>query len=315
MTRKGLLAVAQLRTQVKMRTSRRHQAVLGYVFAAPWILGFIIFGLYPMGMSLYYSLCRYDVLRVPEFIGFGNFYTLLFEDAYFWTAVWNTLYYTVFRTPVAILGSLLLAVLVNSAAHGVRLFRTVYFLPSIIGGVVMSVLWLWIFNPQYGLLNSFLAFFGIPGPLWLNSPEWSKPSLILMSLWSIGGGRMLVFLAALQTIPLELYEVVDLDGGGWWRKFWHVTLPMISPVLFLWSILEVIFSFQVFTEAYIMTKGGPLNSTMFYNLYLYYKAFDDFDMGYASALAWLLLLISLAITLLQFRFSKHWVYYESEPNR
>ena len=264
MTRKGLLAVAQLRTQVKMRTSRRHQAVLGYVFAAPWILGFIIFGLYPMGMSLYYSLCRYDVLRVPEFIGFGNFYTLLFEDAYFWTAVWNTLYYTVFRTPVAILGSLLLAVLVNSAAHGVRLFRTVYFLPSIIGGVVMSVLWLWIFNPQYGLLNSFLAFFGIPGPLWLNSPEWSKPSLILMSLW---------------------------------------------------SILEVIFSFQVFTEAYIMTKGGPLNSTMFYNLYLYYKAFDDFDMGYASALAWLLLLISLAITLLQFRFSKHWVYYESEPNR
>lgn len=293
-------------------TGRRKEGLLGYTFASPWLLGFIVFGLYPMVMSLYYSMSRYDVLRIPEFIGVRNFSTLLFDDPYFWNAVWNTLFYTLLRTPLAIAGSLFIAVLVNNAVRGVRWFRTVYFLPSIVGGVVLSVLWLWIFNPEYGLLNAFLNLVGIKGPLWLQSPEWSKPSLVLMSLWSIGGGRMIVFLAALQNVPPELYEVVDLDGGGWWRKFYHVTLPMISPVLFLWFIIEVIFGFQVFTEAYVMTKGGPLNSTMFYNLYLYYKAFDDFDMGYASALAWLLLLLSLVITLAQFKIGRFWVYYESE---
>jgi multiple sugar transport system permease protein len=304
--------MSQSATSRKFWTRRRQEGMFGYLFASPWIIGFVLFGLYPMVMSLYYSMSRYDVLRVPEFIGLQNFSTLLSHDPYFWNAVWNTVFYTVVRTPLAIAGSLFLALLVNNAIRGVRVFRTVYFLPSIVGGVVLSVLWLWIFNPQYGLLNAFLNLFGIKGLLWLQSPEWSKPSLVLMSLWSIGGGRMIVFLAALQNVPLELYEVVDLDGGGWWRKFYHVTLPMISPVLFLWFIIEVIFGFQVFTEAYVMTKGGPLNSTMFYNLYLYYKAFDDFDMGYASALAWLLLLLSLVITLVQFTVGKFWVYYESE---
>ncbi|MCK7528624.1 MAG: sugar ABC transporter permease [Ignavibacteriales bacterium] len=194
---------------------------------------------------------------------------------------------------MCIIGSLLLAVLVNNAVRGVKFFRTIYFIPSIVTGVVLSVVWLWMFNPQFGLLNSFLAYVGIPGPLWLLDPNWSKPSMVLMSVWSIGGGRMLVFLAALQSIPKHLYEAVDLDGGGWWAKFRNVTIPMLSPVIFLWSVLEIIFSLQVFVEAYIMTQGGPLNSTMFYNLYLYNKAFNDFEMGYASALAWLLLIISL----------------------
>jgi multiple sugar transport system permease protein len=166
------------------------------------------------------------------------------------------------------------------------------------------------FNPQFGLINSFLAYMGIPGPLWLLDPNWSKPSMVLMSIWSIGGGRMLVFLAALQGIPKHLYEAVDIDGGGWWAKFRNVTIPMLSPVIFLWSVLEIIFSLQVFVEAYIMTQGGPLNSTMFYNLYLYNKAFNDFEMGYASALAWLLLVISLIITVIQFRLSKRWVHYD-----
>jgi multiple sugar transport system permease protein len=224
--------------------------------------------------------------------------------------MWNTLYYTIFRTPLSILGSLLLAVLVNNAVKGIRVFRTIYFIPSIVTGVVISVLWLWILNPQFGILNSILAFFGITGPLWLQSAEWSKPALVLMSLWSIGGGRMLVFLAALQGVPKQLYEVVELDGGGWWRKFYHITLPMLSPVVFLWCILEVIFSFQVFTEAYVMTKGGPLNSTMFYNLYLYLKAFDDFNMGYASAMAWILLILSLIVTIAQFKIGQRWVHYE-----
>jgi multiple sugar transport system permease protein len=294
----------------KINKFNKQQAVFGILFMMPWFIGFIVFGLYPMVMSIYYSLCRYDVLRIPQFIGFGNYEKLIFEDPYFWTSISNTLVYTVLRVPLCIIGSLLLAVLVNNAVRGVKFFRTIYFIPSIVTGVVLSVVWLWMFNPQFGLLNSFLAYMGVPGPLWLLDPNWSKPSMVLMSVWSIGGGRMLVFLAALQSIPKHLYEAVDLDGGGWWAKFKNVTIPMLSPVIFLWSVLEIIFSLQVFVEAYIMTQGGPLNSTMFYNLYLYNKAFNDFEMGYASALAWLLLIISLVITVIQFRLSKRWVYYD-----
>jgi len=288
--------------------TRKH-AFTGYLFASPWIVGFLIFGLYPIGISFYYSLCQYDILRIPQFIGLRNYEQLLFIDDYFWGSIWNTLFYTGLRVPLCIIGSLLLAVLVNNAIKGVKIFRTIFFIPSIVTGVVLSALWLWILNPQYGLINSFLAYLGIQGPLWLLDADWSKPSMVLMSLWSIGGGRMLVFLAALQGIPQHLYEVVELDGGGWWAKFRNVTIPMISPVIFLWTILEVIFSLQVFIEAYVMTKGGPLNSTLFYNLYLYNRAFEDFDMGYASALAWLLLLITLGITALQFKLSKKWVHY------
>lgn len=292
---------------------RRHQQTIwGYIFAAPWIIGFLVFGIYPMGMSLYYSLCQFDVLRFPLFIGLNNYKTLLFDDPYFWTTIANTLYYVGFRTPLCIFGSLLLALLLHNSLRGARVFRTIFFIPSVITGVVLSVIWLWMYNPQYGLINTILAYFGVQGPLWLQSHEWSKPAIVLMSLWSIGGGRMLVFLAALQGIPKHLYEVVDLDGGGWWQKFIHVTLPLISPVLFLWTVMEVIISFQVFVEAYVMTKGGPLNSTLFYNLYLYNKAFGDYSMGYASALAWLLLIITLVITIFQFKIGRRWVYYEGE---
>ena len=294
----------------KLHKYNKQQAIFGILFMMPWFIGFLIFGLYPMIMSVYYSLCRYDVLRIPQFIGLGNYQKLIFEDPYFWTSISNTLIYTVLRVPLCIIGSLLLAVLVNNGVRGIKFFRTIYFIPSIVTGVVLSVVWLWMFNPQFGLINSFLAYMGIPGPLWLLDPNWSKPSMVLMSVWSIGGGRMLVFLAALQGIPKHLYEAVDIDGGGWWAKFRNVTVPMLSPVIFLWSVLEIIFSLQVFVEAYIMTQGGPLNSTMFYNLYLYNKAFNDFEMGYASALAWLLLIISLIITVIQFRLSKRWVHYD-----
>jgi multiple sugar transport system permease protein len=293
----------------KTNQFNRKQAFAGYLFASPWIIGFLIFGLYPIGISFYYSLCQYDVLRIPQYIGLRNYERLLFNDNYFWVSIWNTLFYTALRVPLCIIGSLLLAVLVNNAIKGVKIFRTIFFIPSIVTGVVLSALWLWILNPQYGLINSFLTYLGIQGPLWLLDSNWSKPSMILMSLWSIGGGRMLVFLAALQGIPQHLYEVVEIDGGGWWTKFRSVTIPLISPVIFLWTILEVIFSLQVFIEAYVMTKGGPLNSTLFYNLYLYNRAFEDFDMGYASALAWLLLLITLGVTALQFKLSKKWVHY------
>ena len=280
-------------------------------FTSPWIIGFLSFGIYPIIISFYYSLCQYDVLREPMFIGLENYRTIFYEDAYFWKTIWNTLYYTIFRVPINIFLSLLVAILLNRTLKASGLIRATFFLPSLISGVALSVIWIWIFNPQIGLLNTILAFFGLKGPLWLQDENWSKLSLVIMSTWSIGGGRMLVFLAALQNVNPNLYEALKLDGGNDLQCFWHITLPLISPVIFLWSVIEVIASMQIFTEAFIMTKGGPLESTLFYNLYLYNQAFENFNMGYASALAWILLVITLIITLAQFRLSKKYVYYDN----
>ena len=282
-----------------------------FAFISPWVIGFLSFGIYPIIISFYYSLCQYDVLREPMFIGLENYRTILYEDAYFWKTIWNTLYYTIFRVPINIFLSLLIAILLNRTLKAAGLIRATFFLPSLISGVALSVIWIWIFNPQIGLLNTILAFFGLKGPLWLQDENWSKLSLVIMSTWSIGGGRMLVFLAALQNVNPNLYEALKLDGGNDLQCFWHITLPLISPVIFLWSVIEVIASMQIFTEAFIMTKGGPLESTLFYNLYLYNQAFENFNMGYASALAWILLVITLIITLAQFRLSKKYVYYDN----
>ena len=282
-----------------------------FAFTSPWVIGFLSFGIYPIIISFYYSLCQYDVLREPMFIGLENYRTILYEDAYFWKTIWNTLYYTIFRVPINIFLSLLIAILLNRTLKASGLIRATFFLPSLISGVALSVIWIWIFNPQIGLLNTILAFFGLKGPLWLQDENWSKLSLVIMSTWSIGGGRMLVFLAALQNVNPNLYEALKLDGGNGLQCFWHITLPLISPVIFLWSVIEVIASMQIFTEAFIMTKGGPLESTLFYNLYLYNQAFENFNMGYASALAWILLVITLIITLAQFRLSKKYVYYDN----
>lgn len=282
-----------------------------FAFTSPWVIGFLSFGIYPIIISFYYSLCQYDVLREPMFIGLENYTTILYEDAYFWKTIWNTLYYTIFRVPTNIFLSLLIAILLNRTLKASGLIRATFFLPSLISGVALSVIWIWIFNPQIGLLNTILAFFGLKGPLWLQDENWSKLSLVIMSTWSIGGGRMLVFLAALQNVNPNLYEALKLDGGNDLQCFWHITLPLISPVIFLWSVIEVIASMQIFTEAFIMTKGGPLESTLFYNLYLYNQAFENFNMGYASALAWILLVITLIITLAQFRLSKKYVYYDN----
>ena len=282
-----------------------------FAFTSPWVIGFLSFGIYPIIISFYYSLCQYDVLREPMFIGLENYRTILYEDAYFWKTIWNTLYYTIFRVPINIFLSLLIAILLNRTLKASGLIRATFFLPSLISGVALSVIWIWIFNPQIGLLNTILAFFGLKGPLWLQDENWSKLSLVIMSTWSIGGGRMLVFLAALQNVNPNLYEALKLDGGNELQCFWHITLPLISPVIFLWSVIEVIASMQIFTEAFIMTKGGPLESTLFYNLYLYNQAFENFNMGYASALAWILLVITLIITLAQFRLSKKYVYYDN----
>ena len=295
----------------RLSKSQFKEALTGYLFASPWLLGFLFFSLIPILLSFYYSFCRYDILRPPMYVGLKNYIYLLKDSPMFYQSVYNTLYYTVVRVPIVIAGSLLIAMLVARPKKGVRVFRTLYYLPSIVSGVALSVLWFWMYNPKFGLINQALTSFGIPGPLWLQSEVWSKPAIILMGLWSIGGGRMIIFIAGLNGVPREMYESALIDGAGWWNRFWAITLPQISGVLFLLTVVEIITSFQVFTEAYIMTRGGPLNSTLFYNLELYNKAFLDYQMGLASAMAWMLFLATMIVTLILFKTVGSRVYYEA----
>lgn len=294
------------------RTLLQREGVIGYLFAAPWIVGFFVFGLVPILLSFYYSFCRYDVLRPPMWVGLDNYAYLFTESPTFYTAVWNTFVYTMLRVPLVMVGSLVLAMLVARPRPGVGLLRTIYYMPSIISGVALSLIWLWMYNPKFGLVNQALAMFGVPGPLWLESTTWSKPAIILMGLWSIGGGRMVVMIAGINAIPNHLYESAKVDGAGWWSQFRHITIPQLSGALFLLTIVEVITSFQVFTEAYLMTRGGPLNSTLFYNLELYVRAFQDYNMGLASAMAWLLFVGTFVVTVILFKTLGRLVYYEAD---
>ncbi len=289
----------------------------GYLFISPWLIGFLFFAAGPMLASFFMSFTRWSLLSPPQWIGMSNYQQAFFNDPLVYKSLWNTAYYVFFSVPLGVLVSLFLALLLNQKLRGMSLFRTIFFLPSITNLVAVSIVWMWIFNPEFGLLNRILEYAGIEGPLWLHSEVWSKPALILMSLWGIGGG-MIINLAALQNIPEELYEAADLDGARMWHKIKNITLPLITPAIFFNLIMNIIGSFQVFTQAFVMTatagqgqEGGPNNSTLFFVLYLYKKAFQQFKMGYASTLAWILFAIILVFTLLQFRLSRRWVYYES----
>ena len=286
----------------------RREMHWGWLFVSPWVLGFLIFTAVPLALSFYYGFTAYNVFQPPRWIGLTNYANLL-QDPLVGTALYNTLYYTFLSVPLVLALSLGLALLLNSRLPGMAVFRTIYFLPSVLSGVGVALLWMWVFNPDFGLLNSLLGVFGIEGPLWLSSPEWSKPALVIMSLWGLGG-VMVINLAGLQSIPNELYEAARLDGAGPWAQFRSVTLPMMSPTLFFNFITLSIGSFQVFTQAYVMTGGGPAHSTLFYVFYLFNVAFKNLQMGYASALAWVLFLIIMSFSLLQVRLSRRWVYYE-----
>jgi multiple sugar transport system permease protein len=288
----------------------RQQRFWGFAMVSPWVIGFLLFTLGPMIASLYFSFTDYSVLKAPQFLGLANFRELIFTDPRHRVALYNTVYYTAFQVPLSILLALAVAILLNQGLPGENVFRTIYYLPSVVSGVAISMLWLWLFDPNLGMVNVFLEWLGLRGPLWLQDPAWSKPALILMSLWGIGG-EMVIFLAGLQGVPQELYDAAMADGASWWGKIRHVTLPLITPTIFFNVIMGIIGSFQVFTSSYIMTKGGPVNSTLFYVLYLYQNAFRFFQMGYASAMAWILFLIVMALTLLQFRLAGRWVYYET----
>ncbi|NPV09344.1 MAG: sugar ABC transporter permease [Anaerolineae bacterium] len=281
-----------------------------YAFISPWFIGFVVFTAGPILASIYFSFTVYDVMRPPDWTGLSNYSSLL-ADRLFWQSLRVTALYSAGSVPLGILASLTVALLLNRDIYGVAGFRTIFYLPSVISGVAVSLLWMWIFNPDFGILNYALwKLFRIQGPAWIMSERWVIPSLIFMSLWGIGGG-IVIYLAGLQGIPTELYEAASIDGAGSWTKLLRITLPMMSPVILFNLVTGIIGSFQVFTQAYVMTAGGPHNASLFYVLYLYRNAFYYFRMGFASALAWVLFIIILVLTLLVFRSSPLWVYYES----
>lgn len=291
-----------------MKSLRARDTLWFYLFASPWIIGFLLFSLGPMVASLYLGLTNYSVLMPTRFVGLYN-YQQMVQDKYIGISIWNTIYYAGLAVPLGTAAALVLALLLNNKSlRGRSFFRAAFYVPSIMPIVALSILWIWLLQPRFGLINTFLSLIGISGPNWLGDPAWAKAGLVLMTLTGVGG-NMVIMLAALQGVPVHLYEAAELDGANEWNKFRHVTVPMISPAIFFVVIIGFINSFQVFTQAYVMTEGGPADSTMFYVLYLYRQAFNYFKMGYASAMAWFLFLVIVALTAVQFRLSARWVYY------
>ncbi|MFK3935933.1 carbohydrate ABC transporter permease [Alkalihalobacillus sp. NPDC078783] len=288
---------------------RNNQTLTFYLFISPWLFGFLVLAAGPMIYSLYMSFTDWQIFGGAEWIGVENYENLLFNDPLFWKTLWNTFYYTFFGVPISLIFGYLLAVLLNQKVKFMGVFRTIFYLPSIVPAVASSLLWLLIFQPEFGLANAVLDFLNLPTSNWILSETMVKPALIIMGLWGVGGG-MVIYLAGLQGVPPSLYEAAEIDGAGKLRKFWNVTVPMTSHVIFFNLIMGIIGSFQVFTQAYVMSNGGPNYASLFYVLYLYQNAFQFFKMGYASALAWILFLIILVFTLLQFKFFGKKVYYE-----
>ena len=288
---------------------RRRGLTTGLLFISPWIVGFLVFQVYPFLASLYYSFTFYPALETPKFIGLGNFIKLA-QDPRFLNSLYNSAYYAVFAVPLAAFTGIVLAMVLNMKVRGLSLFRTIYYLPSITPVVATSIVWLWMFNPRNGIVNFVLDLVGIRGPGWLGSPIWAKPALILMSLWGVGGA-VVIYLAALQDVPRELIEAVQLDGANKLQQIWNVTLPMISPVILFNVITGLIGAFQFFTEVHVMTGGSgrPADTTMMMSIYLWQTAFRFFKMGYASAQAWVLFLIIVGFTAILFKISGRVVYY------
>lgn len=281
-----------------------------YGFIALPVLGFLVFGLGPMVVSLYLSLTSYEVLSPPQWVGLDNYRRLFTSDLFVGKTMWNTVYYML-GIPIGMAISLLLAMALNQKLRFENFFRTVYFLPSVCSLVALAMLWKWIYHSDYGLINTYLQQLGMTSPpRWLDSPAWVKPSMVLMGIWSGLGYNMVLFLAALQGVPKHLLEAAEIDGAGWWHRFWNVTFPMISPTTFFVAVMAVIGGLQNFDQIWIMTRGGPEFSSATYMVYLYLNGFQYFKMGYASAMAWGLALIIMAITWFQFHAAKRWVHYD-----
>jgi multiple sugar transport system permease protein len=286
-----------------------HRPYWGLLFISPWLIGFLVFTAGPMVTSLFLSFHIYD-LHSMEYVGVENYRRLFFEDPLFWKSLQVTLTYALIAVPLGVVGSLALAVLLNQKIRGQRFFRTFFYMPSLVPVVASALVWQWVFNTDNGALNQFLSWFGFPNVAWLQDERFTLWAFVMMSLWGIGGGRMVIFLAGLQGIPESYLEAATLDGASPFQRFRSITLPLLSPVVFFNLVMGLIGAFQVFTSAYIMTSGGPNNATRFYALNLFQTAFEQFRLGKASAMAWVLFLILVAFTAVQFAASKRWVHYE-----
>lgn len=289
----------------------KKEALWGYALISPWIIGFLAFSAIPMLAVLALSLTRYDVFDPPVFVGLSNFVKIFTDDRFFGLTLYNTAYFVALSVPGQIVLALFFALLLNTKIRGKGVYRTLLYLPMIVPAAASSLVWVWLLNPYLGVVRHLLSFVGIEGPLWFQSEVWAKPGIVLLNLWHVGQ-NMVIFLAGLQAIPEHLYEAAEIDGARWLDRLRNVTLPMLTPTIFYVLVMGLINNFQVFVFAYIMTRGGPLNSTLFYVLRLYQSAFRDFEMGYACALASILFFIILAFTALIFRTARAWVYYEHE---
>jgi multiple sugar transport system permease protein len=288
---------------------KRH--LVGFAFISPWLIGFLVFVAGPFVASIYLSFTRYEVVTSPVWVGLSNYRRLLGSDPLFWKALGITLKYALVAVPVGIVAGVALALLLNLRVGGISVYRTVFYLPAIVPIVATSVIFVWLLNPQIGLVNQFLQAMGTAAkvcPAWLQSTRWAFWSLVFMSLWAVGGS-MIIYLAGLKDIPVALYEAAVIDGASAWQRTRHITLPMLTPVIFFNLVMGVIGAFQYFTQAYIMTQGGPEDSTHFYALYLFNRAWRYLDMGYASAMAWILFLIVMVLTIVIFKTHRRWVHY------
>jgi multiple sugar transport system permease protein len=293
----------------RISRQRRHEAIWGIALAAPAVIGFLLWQLGPIIASLGIAFTNWRIAGTPEWVGLDNFRQMFTEDRLFYKSLGVTAYYSALSVPLHLLVAFVLALLLNQKIRGLPIFRTIFYLPSLVPLIASSVLWIWLFNPDFGLLNAMLRPLGFPKMHWIYDSQSVVPSFILMSLWDVGP-LMIIFLAGLQGVPRQLYEALEVDGGNAWHKLWTITIPMVTPTILFNLILSIIAAMQTFTQAYVMTRGGPNNASLFYVLYLYQKAFQQSQMGYASALAWILFVVIALLSLWVFRTSSRWVYYE-----
>ena len=296
----------------KKKNYRLYHPLTGYAFIGLWLVGFLAFSLFPLGFSFGISLFRWGLLDEPVFVGLRNYIQMFTIDPMFRKSLQVTLTYAFASVPLSLMLSLALALLLNVKIRGQGIFRTIFYLPSLITGVAISVVWMWMLQPDFGIFNYFLSLIGIKGPDWLGSTHWALPSMIIMAVWNGTGTQVVIYLAGLQNVPPELYDAASIDGAGKWRQFWRITLPMLTPTIFFNLIMGIITAFRTFTQAYVMTRGGPQSSTMFYAYYLWNTAFRDMKMGYSAGLSWILFIIIAFFTALVFKTSGRWVYYETE---
>lgn len=297
-----------LSKQRRRSATQRRNLLLGLLFISPWLIGFLAFTVYPLVSSFYYSFTRYDLLKPPVFLGLRNFADIFTEDPHFGQVMYNTIYYVGLSAPLGVMAAFLMASLLNTKILGRSVFRAIFFFPAIVPAIVTAMVWAFLLNVQYGAINATLQGMGLSTIPFISSPRLAKPSLILIHMWA-QGNAIVIFLASLQDVPRSLYEAATVDGANAWHKFWHVTIPMCTPVILFNLIMGLIGGFQNFTLPWLLTEGGPNQATEFYSLFLYRNAFSYFRMGKASALAWILFVIIVTLTIALFRSSARWVYY------